>query len=107
MMATGLMLRAVPLLCGAKRRVGRLVPLQCGDKRRAGVKCIAAAMCCVKRKSRRSRSSQRRDSPAFVLASKPGKPNVVISGTKRCGYLGLCTMNKGGAPWCNMRANGN
>jgi hypothetical protein len=36
MMAAGLVLRVVPLLCGDKRRVGRLVPLLCGDKRRVG-----------------------------------------------------------------------
>jgi hypothetical protein len=38
MMVTGLVLREVPLLCGHKRRVGRLVPLLCGDKSGAGAK---------------------------------------------------------------------
>jgi hypothetical protein len=36
MMAKGLVLRVVPLLCGDKRRIERLDPLLCGDKRRAG-----------------------------------------------------------------------
>jgi hypothetical protein len=36
MLATGLVLREVTLLCGHKRRAGRLVPLLCGDERRAG-----------------------------------------------------------------------
>ncbi len=41
MMALGLVLRVVPLLCGDKAGTS---PLLCGDKRRAGAKRIAVAM---------------------------------------------------------------